>query len=391
LVILRQRAALTAVLAALALVGAGPSGEPFKIDVILPLTGNSAFSGRIHADAIHVYEQQANATGGIHGRPVHFEIHDDQSNPVISVQLANQIVASNPPVLLGSATVAACSAEAPLLKNGTVEYCLSPGLTTKQANVFASSVPITYIIPTTIKFFRERGYTRIAAITTTDASGQAADIIAQAALARPENKSIRMVAYEHFNPTDISVSAQIARIKAGDPQGLIVYATGSGFGNIIRALHDTGLDVPVVTTASNMNENQLEQYNSAMPRELIFNTALYVAPELVSDRRLKAAIAEFYAAYKRAGIEPSPESSLSWDPAKIVVGALRALPAGATGEQLMGYISNLHDFPGASGTYDFRSGDHHGLTDAALLFVKWVPATKKFVAVTHPGGSPLPF
>jgi len=384
------KARAAAALLALILVGAGPAtGEPYVIDAILPLTGPSAYAGQIHATALRTYESVANASGGIRGRPVHFEIHDDQSNPVVTVQLTNQLLAKNPAVIMGSAYVAACAAEAPLLRNGTVEFCVSPGLLTRQKNVFASSVAITYIVPAVYKFLRLRGYTRIGIISATDATGQVSDQLSQAALARPENSTLSVAAFEHFNPTDISVSAQVARIKAGGAQAVVCFATGSGFGNVLHALNDAGLNVPVVTSAVNMNHTQLEQYESFLPKEVVFNTALFYARDLVRGGPLRAAIDEFYAGYRAAGIVPSPESSLSWDPAKIVVAALRALGPDATGDQIAEYIAQLHDFAGASGIYDFRSGDHHGLTDAALIFVKWQPAQKSFAVVTRPGGSPL--
>src|ERR1035438_7640443 len=72
--------AFAACAAAISLMGAGPAtGVPVNIDVILPLTGGQAFSGHIHEETIHVYERYANANGGINGRPIHFDIHDDRS------------------------------------------------------------------------------------------------------------------------------------------------------------------------------------------------------------------------------------------------------------------------------------------------------------------------
>lgn len=341
---------LAALVAALALVGAAPPGEPYTIDAILPLTGPSAYSGQIHANALRTYESVANASGGIRGRPIHFELHDDRSNPVTAVELTTQLLAKNPPLIMGSSYIAACAAEEPLVRNGPVEFCLSPGLVTAQHNVFASSVANTYIVPATFKFIRERGYTRVAIISATDASGTVADRIALAALARPENKALTVVAYEHFNPTDISVSAQTARIKAGNPQAMVVYATGPAFGNVLRSLNDAGINVPVLTSVVNMNPVQIAQYASFLPTELIFNTTLAFARDQVRDRGLRAAIDEFYTAYRRAGIEPSPESSISWDPAKIAVAALRAVGTDATGDQVADYILNLHGFAGASGS-----------------------------------------
>jgi branched-chain amino acid transport system substrate-binding protein len=382
--------ALTAFAAAIALIGAGPAtGVPVNIDVILPLTGGQAFSGHIHEETIHVYERYANANGGINGRPIHFEIHDDKSSPVVAVQLTNAIVAAHAPVILGSSYQAACAAEAPVVASSTVEFCLSPGLNPKQPNVFATAISSTYIAASTYRFMRERGYKKIAVITTIDATGQSHDVISQAIMDRPEFKNMSIVAYEHFAPTELSVSAQMSRIKSQNPQGLVVIATGSAFGTVLHAMSDVGLDIPVITSAVNMNEGQLKQYENFLPKEIVFNSAQFFARPQDRKGAVRGAVDEFYAGYRLAGLIASPEST-AWDPAKIVVSALRTLGPNTTGEAVASYISTLHDFAGASGVYDFRVGDHHGLTDADLVWVKYLPASEsKFAPVSRPGGTPL--
>jgi branched-chain amino acid transport system substrate-binding protein len=381
---------LLALLSALGLVAAAPTGEPLTIDAIVPLTGAASFAGQIHANALRVYETVVNATGGVRGRSVHFDIHDDQSNLVLTVQLTNQLLAKHVPVIMGSTYIAACAAEQPLVAKGPVEFCLSPGLVTTQHNVFSSSVANTFIVPTQFTFFRGRGYTRVAVVSTTDASGYVAERMSNEALARPENKVLTLVANEHFNPTDISVSAQVARIKAGNAQAIVVNGvSGTAFGNLLRALNDAGVDLPIICSAANMNPVQLEQYKAFLPKELIFNTTLAFARDEVRDRGLRASIDEMYDAYRRAGVELTPESSFSWDPAKIVVAAFRKIGPNATGDQIADYINALHGFPGASGIYDFRTGDHHGLTTTSLVFVKWMPTDKSFAVVSKPGGAPL--
>src|ERR1022692_2734574 len=85
-----------ALLCPLATLGAGtpaPDTTPFTIDVIASVTGSGAFLNQQIVTSIKAYETTANATGGIRGRPVHFEIHDDTSVPQVAVQLANQIFA----------------------------------------------------------------------------------------------------------------------------------------------------------------------------------------------------------------------------------------------------------------------------------------------------------
>src|ERR1700676_5620326 len=82
------------------------------INVILPLTGGGAFLGKSEQQALSQYEKVVNSTGGIHSKPLRFVFHDDQSSPQLAVQLANQVKAPNPPVILGSALVALCNAMA---------------------------------------------------------------------------------------------------------------------------------------------------------------------------------------------------------------------------------------------------------------------------------------
>src|SRR5690349_8003714 len=89
----------------LALQAAPPAAaaDPYAIDVILPLTGGASFLGKAEQQALQIAEKVVNADGGIHGRPVQFMFHDDQSRPQTAVQLATQANASHPTAILGSA------------------------------------------------------------------------------------------------------------------------------------------------------------------------------------------------------------------------------------------------------------------------------------------------
>lgn len=69
--------------------------EPYDVYIMLPLTGPAAFLGRDEAPAAQALEKYVNAHGGIKGRPLHFVILDDASNPATAIQLANQIIAKN--------------------------------------------------------------------------------------------------------------------------------------------------------------------------------------------------------------------------------------------------------------------------------------------------------
>ena len=257
---------LTGVLA-LALAGgalAAPAraADSYDLDVVLPLTGNASFLGKGEQESLRLLEKAVNADGGIHGRPLRFVFADDQSSPQVAVQLVSQILAHKPKVVLGSALVAMCNAMAPLMANGPVMYCFSPGIHPKPGSyVFTSNVSTVDIGSALIRYFRLKGWTRIALITSTDASGQDAERGLKEVLAQPENKdSVTLVENAHFNPADLSVSAQIERVKALNPQALIAWSSGSPVGTVFKAITQAGLDIPIGTTNANMTYAQMTQF-----------------------------------------------------------------------------------------------------------------------------------
>ena len=67
----------------------------------------------------------------------------------------------------------------------------------------------------------------MAYLLTTDASGQDAEQGILDAAALPENKGIEIVDKEHFGVADISISAQLAKIKAVRTRRVARWATGT--------------------------------------------------------------------------------------------------------------------------------------------------------------------
>lgn len=367
------------------------AAEPYSIDVIMTQTGSNAFLGKDFIDTIHVFETLYNKKGGINGRPVHFEIHDDQSNPQVSVQIASELIVKHPTVILGSAQTAECGATAPLMISGPVEYCLSPGLNPPRGGyVFSSSGTGEYLAVAMLRFSRLKKYNRIAVISTIDASGQAAERATLQGFDLPENRSLKLVAQEHYNRSDLNATAQVARMKAATPDVIIVWATDVAFGTIMRSMRDAGWDIPVVTTAANLNRIELDQFGRFLPTNVYFNSYAYATRDTLPAGDLRNKIDEFYAAFREAGIRPTPGSGFAWDPLLILMASFQKLGTDVSATKLRDHILGLHDFAGISGIYDFRRGDQHGLTDASMTLVKWDSKTHDFTIATKLGGVPLP-
>jgi hypothetical protein len=89
----------------------------------------------------------------------------------------------------------------------------------------------------------------------------------------------------------------------------------------------------------------------------------------ITNPAMKAAASEYLDGIRDAGVKFDPMQAYAWDPIKITISALRALPAGATATQLHNYLENLHDFAGLWGVYDFRTGDQHGIDGRDAIYI----------------------
>lgn len=383
--------AIFAGLLALALPGMAAAAN-YDINVILPVTGPASFLGTAEKTSIELVEKQVNASGGIHGTDVHFVFHDDQSNPQVTVQLASRILAQHPAVLMGSSIVAMCNAIAPLMTQGPVDYCFSPGIHPPAGSyVFTSSVSTFDLARALITYYRSKGWTRIAIITSSDATGQDADRGLAAILADPANKDMKVVAHPHFNPTDVSVAAQMGTIAAAKPQAIIAWSTGAPIATIFKGMAQAGIDVPTGTTDGNMTLAQMHRYASFLPPQLYFPSAQWVAlgGKAVKDPAVRKAQEAFAAAYKAAGKTPDVAAALAWDPAQVVVAGLRALGTKATAAEMRNWLAH-HQGAGVDGDYDFAKIPQRGLNDQSAIVSRWDAKTSYWVPVSSPGGAPLP-
>jgi len=366
--------------------GAPPS-TPYELNAILPLTGGAAFLGQPESQALRVLERLVNDKGGIQGHPVRFVIQDDQSSPQVGVQLANQVMAKRVPVIFGSTLVAICRAMAPLVKDGPVMYCFSPGIHPDEGSyVFTSSVSTADLAAATITFFRGKGWTRIAVLTSTDATGQDAEENINAAVALPQNQGVQIIVREHFNPTDVSVAAQIARIGAAKPQAVIAWSTGAPIGTVFKGIAQSGLSIPVATTNGNQTFAQMQQYAAFLPQDLYIPTSTWPAYQTLPAGRVKQAQKIFFDAFQAANLKPDLPPTLAWDPTLIVIDALRHLGTQATATQIRDYIIHLRGFAGVDGIYDFKTSPQRGLNLTDAIVTRWDPAKQTWDPVSRPQG-----
>jgi branched-chain amino acid transport system substrate-binding protein len=380
------------IIAALAFaVPAAQAADPYQINTILSLTGNIAFVGSTQMQTLKALEAQVNAAGGIRGRPLAFVFADDQSSAQTAVQFAQELIARNAPIILGSSGPTACGAMAPLVAtNGPVLYCLANGGDPIPGGYeFFTLMSYESQLAVAVRYFRERGFRRLASIFATDAGGQGAEKALLAALARPENKAMELVAQQHFSTGDASTAAQMARIQGEKPDALVAWATGGPAATLFRGARDIGLDIPTVSSPGNLTGAFLKQYMPLLPPQLIFPAVPYYASGAPTDPTTKAAVANLTSALAATGSEPDMIAISAWDPAMLLINALRALGPEASAASIRTYLVNLSGWVGADGPYDFLAAPQRGIGENNVVMVHWDVQHGAGIAVSNFGGAPL--
>ena len=392
---MRIRRFAAAVAAALLLAGSAAhvsaAPDPYDIYAVLPTTGGAAFLGKQEAEALRVFEDEFNRAGGFKGRPLHVIVYDDQTNPQLAVQLTSQALDKHPAVVLDGGPATTCRATAALVANGPLQYCLTPSIhPTPGGFQFSALYSSDDILGVSMKYLKARGFKKIAVLNGTDASGQDADTILQALIKTPAYASagITFVAYEHYNLADLSVAAQLSRIKAAGAQAFIAFTTGTAIATVLHGMQDLGLTIPLVTSPGNMSYAQMESYKSFMPNELLFAGPPALVPDQLTDRGVRKAVSDYTNAFKAAGGQrPDLLAAVAWDPMQLLSGILLKRGLTATPEQLRSDVASTRDFAGTLGRYNFVEVPQRGVSSNWVIMERWDPNKDAWVAVSKPGGA----
>jgi branched-chain amino acid transport system substrate-binding protein len=370
------------------LVGSTPAraADPFVIEAVFPLSGSGAFLGKAEAQTLGVMETLINRAGGISGQPVHFDVQDDASSPQVGVQLMTALTAKHVPFIFGSALVAVCNAMFPVSKD-LLMYCFSTGYHPPEGSLsFSGPVSTVDQITAGVRYLRDRGLKRIAILTSNDATGTDADRIIDAVLAQPDFRSVAIVSHEHFGVADVSVSAQIAQIKASGAQALVGWTTGNSLGTILHGYQDAGMKIAFVGGSGNLSYGEMKAFANLMPSDCSFPGAPALDPRSLPAGPTRRAAEDFQAAFVAAGQHPDISSGYGYDQVMMVVSAFRKLGPNATAVQLRNYIVSAH-FNGINGTYDFAGHPGQGLGSNGVVMLRWNANKDGFDAVSGLGGA----
>jgi branched-chain amino acid transport system substrate-binding protein len=237
------------VLSLLCIAGGGLSraAEPIKIGTIFSITGWAGFIGTPQKEAFTALVEDINKKGGIDGRQLEFYYEDDQSVPTTAVIAATKLIKDRKVLaMVGTslsdsalAIVPTCEQEhIPFINSGPANipfkkwvFSVGPGDLRCASHVLEFAV-------------KGLGAKRIALFHGSDAYGMLGAKVINSEL--PNYPGVSLIIQERFEPSDTSMIPQLMKIKAANPDLMILYSTGGPGAVVAKNYKQLGMTTQVL-------------------------------------------------------------------------------------------------------------------------------------------------
>ena len=346
-----------------------------KLGVNLDTTGYGAWLGEPELRAVRLFAEQVNGKGGIDGHPLELVVYDNESNPEKSSSIAKKLVQRDKVTAVIGTVLTATSnaAKSVAQEEKVVMYSLSASFdpSYRDSFTFATWVASSGQVETIYDYFVKKGIKRVAALCATDSTGQTwFDETTKSA-----KKYGLQIVSERFNVKDVDVTPQLAKLKADNPQALIVGVTGAPNGVVAKNFNQMGFDIPYASTAGNISESFLKLIEGNQPKTLLLPGAYYIIwRELPDSYPQKGLIKDFSEAFQRKfKKEPDIFAVVGYDAARVTVeGMRRAKPEGTKDSpKLRDAMETIKNFPAVyGGAYTFSKEDHRGIKKDGCVMVQ---------------------
>ncbi len=286
------------VLAALALLGAGPAvaQAPVRIGVIQPLSGPVAASGNYVRMGAEIARDWINARGGVLGRKVELVIEDNKSDPKEAASAAEKlIVRDRVPALMGAWGSSMTLAAMPKLEEYGVPMVVetsSAASITRRGNpwVFRISPPSEMEALGLERYVDKLGIKRADFLAVNTDWGRGAvtafgDMLKKHGLA--------LGAAEYMDQAATDMSAQLTKIRGTGADTLFLTTGVEQITLVLKQAQEQRLQRKVITTGGSSSPNQLVKQAGAAA-EGTYHIVFFMPwfPEAMPDGKLARAFVD---------------------------------------------------------------------------------------------------
>jgi len=368
---------LAAAMLLAAALGASSAQAQIKIGVTLSTTGPAGSLGIPEKNTIPLLPKT------IAGKSVEYIVLDDASDSSAAVVNTRKLMTeNNVDAIIGSTTTPNTLAMidpiaegmTPTLSLASSARIIEP-MSPKKAWMFKTPQTDTMMVLAILEHAANRGIKTMGYVGFNDALGEAfyAEFEKFASA-----KKIRIVASERYAPRDTSVTAQVLKLVAANPEMVVIGASGTPAVLPARALAERGYKGSVYFNHGVANNDFLRVGGKDIEGAYVPTSPVVVADALPADHPAKAQAMDYKKRYEAtfgAGTV-SAFGAYTWDCGLLLASAIPvALKTAQPGTKefrsaLRDALENVKELKTSNGVTTMSKNDHLGLDQRARVIVK---------------------
>ncbi|GAC1417215.1 MAG: ABC transporter substrate-binding protein [Candidatus Velthaea sp.] len=342
------------------------AAEPYVIGGIVSESGPGASLGRPEADSMQLAVDEINKSGGINGHPLQITIIDDESNPTTAVNAVRKLLDQKVIALLGSSLTQTSLAMAPLVTQaqiplisfGSSSQIIQP--VSERKWIFKMPITDFHTAQVLQDFMKKRKQTKVAVIYRNDDYGKTGLSHFQDA---GKKAGFEVVDAEAIASTASDATTQLTKVKAANPQAIVVWSTLPSVAVIIKGYRELGLTAPIYFSDGAANGAFPLQAGDALNGAFIASTKINVADQIPGNDPQKKITEHYIDAFLKSYPKDAPVSifgGFGYDGIYVLKEALQKA-GGTQPDKLRNALENL-TYTGVSGTFRITPSDHNGLS-----------------------------
>lgn len=351
----------------------GPLFAEITVGVSVSVTGPGTSLGVPVANSFGIVPRM------IGGEPVRYVLLDDASDPTAGAKNARKFATEDKvDLIIGSSTVPVAIAQGGVAGETRIPFialCPIPIDPARQSFVFAVPQPISLMTDAVVEHMRANNVKSVGFIGFSDAWG---DLTLRSITNSSNAAGIRITSNERFARNDTSVSAQMLKVIATNPDAIFVGGAGTPGALPQIAVMERGFGKPIYHTHGVVNRDFIRVGAKSVEGAIAPTGPVVVAEQLPSDHPLKAVGIEFLKRYEAAYGAGSRNAfaAYAWDAVAIITAAVpvamkAAKPGTAEFRQAMrDAIEGVKEVRGTHAVYNMSPTDHTGVDKRARVLVR---------------------
>ena len=350
----------------------GAAAQEITFGLTMGATGPAASLGIHYKNAFQLMPKT------IAGHPVKVIMYEDKTDATEAAKNARKLITEdNVDAVMGSVSVPSTTQVAQIANESKVPLiALSPVALPpdKLEWVFVVPQPTPLMMSAVVEHMKAHGVKSVGYIGFSDSWG---DLVLKATEQEGAPAGIKVVTNERYGRADTSVTGQVLKVLAANPDAIVVGGSGTGGALPHVGFVERGYKKQIYHNHGTVNREFIKVGGKAVEGAIAPTGPLIVPEDLPDDNPIKPVALDFTRRYEQTFGEGSRNAfgGYSYDGflllnAAVPVALQKAKPGTPEFRQaLRDALENVHNVVGTHGIYNMSASDHTGLDKRARVLV----------------------